>query len=290
MTTSNGTFEEHFYHSADGLSLHYRDYPGPETGGLPVLCLHGLTRNSRDFAPVAEALATRHRLIAFDFRGRGRSEYDPEWRNYHPAQYVADVWKLVDELDLQRVALLGTSLGGWMSMLMHHERPAMIAAVMLNDIGPRIDPDGIARVAASAGMLPAAASLEAAIAATKSNYEIAFPKWDDEKWRWFTEITYRQLADGSFDMNFDRNIGVAVREGVSMLRDDPWQLYAGLDRTPTLLLHGALSDILTNEIVAEMSDMNPDLEVAVVADTGHAPLLDEPEAVDAIVRFLDRVS
>ena len=290
MAASNRSFEERYFASDDGLKLYYRDYAAEEPDRMPVLCLHGLTRNSRDFAPLATVIVPRHRVIAFDFRGRGRSDYDPDWHNYHPARYVDDVWKLVDELGLTRVALLGTSLGGLMAMLMHSQRPDCVAAVVLNDIGPRIDPDGIARVAANVGTLPVVADLDAAIAATKANYGMAFPKWNDEKWKWLTEVTYRQTDEGSYELNFDRNIGVAVREGVSGLRVDPWELYASLEQTPVLLVHGAISDILTDDIIVDMRDKKPDLEVVVVPDTGHAPMLDEPEAVNAILEFLDRLT
>ena len=289
MATNKSPFKEKFFESADGLALYYRDYTPADPGGLPVLCLHGLTRNSRDFESIASQLAARHRVIAFDFRGRGRSDYDPDWRHYHPAQYVADVWKLVDELELGCMALIGTSLGGIMSALMHHERPNAIAGVVFNDVGPRLDPEGIARVVAGVGKLPVVADRDGAVAATRQNYEHAFPGWDESQWQWFADITYRRRADGRFDLNYDRNIGVAAREGVSGLRADPWQLFAELRNKPVLLVHGALSDILTNEIVDEMRDVKPDLDVVVVPDRGHAPVLDEPEAQNAILDFLQQI-
>ncbi|MGI9341550.1 MAG: alpha/beta fold hydrolase [Gammaproteobacteria bacterium] len=280
---------ERFFESADGLEIYYRDYAPPEPGGLPILCLHGLTRNSRDFESIASVLNARHRVIAFDFRGRGRSDYDPDWSNYHPAQYVTDVWKLIDILEIDRMALIGTSLGGMMSVLMQHERPDAIAGVVLNDVGPRLDPDGIARVVANAGKLPISPDRDGAITATRENYGHAYPDWDESQWQWFADITYQRLADGRYDLNFDRNIGVAARKGVSGLRTDPWQLFAKLKYKPVLLVHGALSDILTNEIVAEMRDVKTDLEVVVVPNRGHAPVLDEPEAQNAILEFMERL-
>ncbi len=289
MAQSKPVFAERFFESADGLELYYRDYAPAAPGGVPVLCLPGLTRNSRDFEAIASQLAARHRVIAFDFRGRGRSDYDHDRRNYHPAQYTADVWKLVDELQLERVALVGTSLGGMVSVLMHAERPGAIAGVVLNDVGPRLDADGIARVIAGAGKLPVAADRDGAVAATRENYAHAYPDWDDSQWQWFADITYRQQADGRYDLNYDRNIGVAVREGVSGLRADPWELFMKLSDTPVLLVQGKLSDILTDEIVAEMRDAKPDLEVVVVPNRGHAPVLDEPEAQNAILEFMERL-
>ena len=289
MAKSKPMFDERFFESADGLELYYRDYAPAAPGGVPVLCLPGLTRNSRDFETIASQLAARQRVIAFDFRGRGRSDHDPDRRNYHPAQYAADVWKLVDEVDLGRVALIGTSLGGMVSVLMHVERPGAIAGIVLNDVGPRLDADGIARVVAGAGKLPVAADLEGAVAATRENYSQAYPDWDESQWRWFADITYRQQPDGRYDLNYDRNVGVAVREGLSGLRSDPWELFAKLRDVPVLLVHGKLSDILTDEIVAEMGDAKPDLEVVVVPNRGHAPVLDEAEAQNAILEFMERL-
>lgn len=279
-------YEDRYYSSADGLRLYYRDYPGP-SHRIPVFCLPGLTRNSRDFAALAEWMSGERRVICPEFRGRGKSEYDPEWRNYHPVQYATDTWCLLDELELDKVVLIGTSLGGWMAMLMNHQRAGRIAAAVMNDIGPDVNPVGIARVTAGAGRLEKVSTFEDAIAQVKIYYEIAFPDWNDEQWRSYTETTYRKIDDGGFDLNFDRNIGHAAREGVSGLTIDPWDLFDSLRDVPTLVIHGALSDILTEDIILKMQHRKPDLQIAVVSNRGHAPLLDEEEAVDAIATFLE---
>lgn len=276
---------DRYYSAADGLRLYYRDYAGP-LDKSPALCLPGLTRNSRDFARLAEWLSKDRRVICPDFRGRGRSEYDSEWRNYHPLQYADDVWRLLDELGMENVVLIGTSLGGWMAMLMNYQQPGRIAAAIMNDIGPEANPEGIARVVAGAGRLDKVPTFEEAVAQARTFYEIAFPDWDDEQWRYYTEITYRQTEDGDFDLNFDRNIGHAAREGVSGLTMDPWDLFDSLRSVPTLLIHGAISDILTDDIILKMRQHKSDLQVAVVGNRGHAPLLDEKEAVDAIATFV----
>ena len=281
-------YEEHYAEAPDGLRLYYRDYPSA-SALAPVLCLPGLTRNSRDFEPLAARIATTRRVIAPDLRGRGKSQYDPEWRNYHPGQYAADIWALLDQLRLQEVVVIGTSLGGWMAMLLNHQRPGRIVGTVMNDIGPEADPNGIARVVAMAGRLDAVGSLAEAIEQAKSVYAIAFPDWDERQWQFYTETTYRRLEDGSFDLNFDRNIGHAAREGVSGLEVDPWAMFEDLASVPTLLIHGVLSDILTGPIIEKMCQRKPDLQVARVRDRGHAPLLDEQEAVDAITTFLESV-
>jgi pimeloyl-ACP methyl ester carboxylesterase len=285
MVVMTDAFEDRYYRTADGLRLYYRDYAGP-SDKVPVICLPGLTRNSRDFATLARWLSTERRVICPEFRGRGRSDYDPEWRNYHPSQYATDTWGLLDELAIERVALIGTSLGGWMAMLMSYQQEGRIVAAVMNDIGPEANPEGIARITAGAGRLDKVATFEEAVAQVKINYDIAFPDWNDEQWHTYTETTYRPTDDGGFDLNFDRNIGHAAREGVSGLTVDPWDLFDSLRNVPTLVIHGELSDILTEDIILRMQQRKPDLRVASVRNRGHAPLLDEKEAVDAIATFV----
>jgi pimeloyl-ACP methyl ester carboxylesterase len=280
-----GDYEDRYFTSTDGLRLYCRDYAGPSEK-LPILCLPGLTRNSGDFAALAEWLSCDRRVICPDFRGRGKSAYDPQWQNYHPSQYAADTWGLLDELGLDKVVLIGTSLGGWMAMLMNYQQAGRIAAAVMNDIGPEANPAGIARVTAGAGRLDRVSTFEEAIAQVKIFYEIAFPDWNEEQWRAYTRITYRRTDAGDFDLNFDRNIGHAAREGVSGLTVEPWDLFDSLLEVPTLIIHGELSDILTEDIILKMRQRKRDLQVAVVSNRGHAPLLVEKEAVNAIAEFL----
>jgi pimeloyl-ACP methyl ester carboxylesterase len=281
-------YEERYCRSDDGLRLYVRDYPGPEHRA-PVLCLPGLTRNCHDFEALAARLAPQRRVLCPDFRGRGESQYDPDWTNYNPARYAADTWGLLEELQIEHVIVVGTSLGGWLSMLMGHQQPGRVAAVVMNDIGPEVNPDGIARVVDGAGRLDRVPTLDKAVAETKRFYQVAFPDWDDEQWRAFVAITYRETGQGDYDLNFDRNIGHAAREGVSGLDIDPWTLFDSMVDVPALLIHGALSDILTEDIIRKMCDRKPDLRIARVPNRGHAPLLDEKEAIDAISRFMQDV-
>lgn len=281
-------FAARYYESDDGLQLYFRDYDGPP-GRDPVLCLPGLTRNSRDFASLAAWVAGQRRVLCPDFRGRGESQYDPDWRNYKPSRYAADTWQLLDELQVDRVIIVGTSLGGLLSMLMSRQQPGRIGAVVMNDIGPEANPEGIARVVAGVGRLDRAPTFERAIEQSKRFYEIAFPDWSDEQWRSFVASTYRETREGDYDLNFDRNIGHAAREGVSGLDVDPWDLFESIRDVPLLLIHGELSDILTDDIICRMRDRKPDMKIANVPRRGHAPLLDEKEAVDAISSFLQTV-
>jgi pimeloyl-ACP methyl ester carboxylesterase len=284
----NAKFTEGYYESSDGLRLFYRDYqcespPSRE----PVICLPGLTRNSRDFDALACRLSKRRRIITTDLRGRGRSDFDPDRRNYHPVQYVADVWELLRHLDLTKILVIGTSLGGWMAMIMAHERPAAVGGVVMNDIGPAIDPVGLVRVQASVGTLPPVTDWDEAVAEVKKHYEIAFPDWPDSKWLTYARATYAQSDERGLDIQLDRNVGVASREGVSGLRHDPWLLFEALVPIPLLVLQGEASDILSDATLRAMLELKPDARAAIVPNRGHAPYLDEPEALDAIERFID---
>lgn len=284
------SFDERYFNSSDGLRLYFRDYAqAPSTDRAPILCLPGLTRNSRDFDPLAKRLAGDRRVISPDLRGRGMSEYDGHWSNYHPAQYVADIWLLFGLLEISQVVVIGTSLGGWLAMSMASERPEAITASVINDIGPDVHAAGLARVKAAAGNLDKVEDFAQAVVQTRSCYEVAFPDWTADQWSWYTETTYQRTSDGQYDLNYDRNIGHAVRQGVSDLRQDPWHLFDGLLKIPTLLLRGELSDILTEEIALKMRQRKPDLHIATVPNRGHAPLLDEPEAINAISRFMAEI-
>lgn len=279
---------EEYYKSSDGLRLFYRSFCRQSAiEADPVICLPGLTRNSRDFDDLALLLSKRRRVITTDLRGRGCSEYDPDRTNYHPAQYVADIWDLLDHLDVSRVIVIGTSLGGWMAMVMADERPATIAGVVMNDIGPELDPVGVARVQASAGLLPPVADWDEAVVQVKQHYELAYPDWSESKWLSFAKRTYSQSGNGNLDINLDRNVGVASREGKSGLLQDPWQLFDALLPIPLLVLRGERSDILSIETLEKMQLRKPDLTTVIVRIRGHVPYLDEPEAIDAIETFLD---
>ncbi len=285
---SQARFLDSYYDSADGLKLFYRDFSnrsGDES--IPVICLPGLTRNSRDFDDLAARLSQHRRVITTDLRGRGRSEYDQDRSHYHPEQYVADVWDLLTSLGIAKVIVIGTSLGGLIAMLMAYQRPASIAGVIANDIGPEIDPTGLARVVASAGLLPEVDNWQQAVHETKKNYGHVFPDWPDARWLEYTNSTYRESKDGRLEMNLDQNVGVATREGISGLRQDPWPLFDALLPIPLLVLRGERSDLLSVATLEKMQKRKPDLTAVTVKNRGHAPFLDEPEASDAIDRFLD---
>jgi pimeloyl-ACP methyl ester carboxylesterase len=279
-------FTEKFFSSRDGLQLYYRDYPG-DPSKAPVLCLHGLTRNSRDFAALAARLAPARRVIVPDQRGRGRSQYDPNWMNYHPATYVGDMWTLLRELSVERVIVIGTSLGGLMAMLMASMRPQMLAGVVLNDIGPELDAAGIARIQSYAGRLPPVRTWDDAAAQMKMIFSAALPDYDDRRWHEFARKSFDD--DGGVPrLAADPKIGDAVRS----IAPPPnalqgmWLAFAQLRGIPSLALRGAHSDLLSAATFERMQRELPELVAVTVPNRGHAPQLDEPQCLQAIEALL----
>lgn len=276
------------YRSSDGLTLFYRDYGDPESGRTPVICLPGLTRNSRDFDAIAEHIGRERRVICCDFRGRGHSDRDPNPQNYQPGRYAEDTIELLDALGIAQVAVIGTSLGGIVAMVLAHGHGERLAAVVLNDIGPELDPRGVARIAQYVGAPVSVQSWDEAVAQCRASYEIAFPDVSDARWIAYTRAGWREDDHGIPRPDYDPAIRNALQSG-GVLQADPWKLFDALRAIPTLVLRGELSDLLSAEIVEKMQARKPDLTVAVVHNRGHAPLLDEPDAVAAIDALLAQV-
>lgn len=275
---------EEFYQSEDGLQLFYRDWDTPGKC-LPVLCLHGLTRNGKDFIELGEHLGRRRRVLACDVRGRGRSAYDPEWQNYHPGTYVADMWRLLDQAAIERVVLIGTSMGGIMAMLMAAQQPQRIAAMVLNDIGPEVDQAGIDHIARYAGKPLALDSWEEAVAALRERGGDALPGLSNEEWRQYAHQTFREGIDGRPELDYDAAISRRFAEDSAGAADKLWALFGSLTQ-PALILHGVLSDILSRKTTERMVEVHPRCTVIEVPGRGHVPLLNEPVALAAIDGFL----
>jgi pimeloyl-ACP methyl ester carboxylesterase len=294
------SYTEHHYRSADGLSLYYREYGG---GDQVVLCVHGLTRNSKDFHGLAEHLCGQYRVISVDVRGRGQSDRDPKPIRYNPGQYVKDVWTLLDQLQVQKVTVIGTSMGGLMAMIMADQQPQRLRGVVINDVGPELPLPAIQRIMAYAGRYPPAQDWEEAAVQVKGAYEIALPGMPMEFWREFVKLSYRENAAGKPEPDMDPAIGKALREPPAVVKwlqwmnrrgwvkkvagdyINPWDSFRAVTM-PCLLVHGAISDVLTDDIVFRMQQAQPHMQVVKVPGRGHAPLLDEPEAVAAIDAFL----
>jgi pimeloyl-ACP methyl ester carboxylesterase len=272
----------------DGLSLYVRDYaPITPSHGLPVLCLHGLTRNSRDFELVAPRIASLgRRVLAPDMRGRGASARDANPDHYAPAVYVGDVVTMLDALGIKQVAIVGTSMGGIIAMLMAAMAPGRIAATVLNDVGPVLEESGLKRIASYVGKAMEFATWDEAIAAVRASQATAFPKADDAFWARFARRVCRQTAGGKIAYDYDPQI---ARPFANTAAPDMTPLFEALSKAPVLTVRGALSDLLSDEGIALMRIVAPDMPAAIVPDVGHAPTLEEPAAWDAIVDFLAKV-
>ncbi|MFL6722560.1 MAG: alpha/beta fold hydrolase [Sphingomicrobium sp.] len=283
---------EREWRSKDGLKLFARDYPA--AGGearLPVICLHGLTRNSKDFEDIAALIAGwGRRVISPDVRGRGQSDRDPDPKNYQPKIYARDVLEMMAELDIDRAVFLGTSMGGLITMTIAATRPKAIATAILNDVGPAIAPEGIARILSYAGKPIEVRDWNDAADYVRHTNGVAFPQFGDEDWHKFAQRTFRQGKVGP-ELDYDAAIAVALQKPPPKLAG----FIAGLlfrrlaRKRPTLLIRGELSDIISPDIAAKMQRMAPGLSRVDVPNVGHAPMLTEPAAVDAIDKFLRTV-
>lgn len=277
---------EHFVTLRDGLRMYCREYGATHRSAAAVLCLPGLTRNCRDFEPLARALSDRWRVLTPDLRGRGRSDYDPQWQNYQPLTYVADVGELLQQRGESRVVVIGTSLGGLIAMLMAAMNPAALAGVVLNDVGPEIDSAGIARIAGYVGKLPAVRTWQDAAAQARLVNGASLPDFTDDDWNRFARAAYRDDGDGNPLLDMDPKIGDAMREAPAGAAPDLWSLYGLLAKVPTLAIRGETSDILSAATFATMRERKPDLRTLQVPSRGHAPTLDEPVCRAAIRAFL----
>jgi pimeloyl-ACP methyl ester carboxylesterase len=283
----DASFIEHYLPMRDGLQLYCRDY-GSAAGAAArnvVLCLPGLTRNCRDFESLATALSANYRVLTPDFRGRGRSQWDSQVGNYQPMQYAADMLAILDALQVERVVVIGTSLGGLVAMVIAMLRPGILAGVVLNDVGPEIDSRGAARIASYVGNLPPVTSWEEAALQARSVNGAALPDFTAADWLRFARAAYRDDGAGRPVLDMDPRIGEALRTATGPT-PDLWPLFAALRAVPTLVIRGALSDILSEATVEKMRANKPDLRILVVDDRGHAPTLDEPAARAALREFL----
>jgi len=272
----------------DGLRLHYRDYAGSGRK-LPILCLHGLTRNSRDFVEFAERHAPEHRVLALDFRGRAESEYDPLPMRYNPLTYASDVIELLDELGIERAIFVGTSLGGLVTMAIAAMQPQRIAATILNDVGPDVDASGIDRILTYVGKDRRYASWDEAADAIASNYGAAFDRYTHDDW---VKMAKRNCREENGEIRFDYDMAIAepFRKADPAPGVDLWPLFRVLASKPLLIVRGAKSDLLTAETAAKMQGAGLDVKLAIVEGVGHAPELNEPEAVEAIDALLASVA
>lgn len=279
-------FRERRYTAQDGLSLYYREYGDPLSPGVPVLCLPGLARNSKDFHRLALRLRARHWVVCPDYRGRGRSGYDADSENYQPAAYLNDIRHLLAVTGMRHAAVIGTSMGGLLACAMGAAMPTVLAGVVLNDVGPDIGSDGLGRIIAYLSQDNPQPDWESATRAFKA----LFPNLSlrtEEDWRAATEATWREGEDGVLHYDWDIRIVDPLRHKRPL--PDLWALFRSIRRYPVLALRGGASDVLLPETFERMAREHPRLERLTIERVGHVPTLVEPEAAGAIDAFLARL-
>ncbi|MCB1692395.1 MAG: alpha/beta hydrolase [Pseudomonadales bacterium] len=283
------SFEDVYYWNADGLTLYARDYHNPEAT-LTALCLPGLTRNSADFEDLCESLQPDFRVIAVDQRGRGKSDWARSPEHYTPATYVQDMFALIETLKLERIALIGTSLGGLMSMMMNAMQPGRFAGIVLNDIGPEVDPVGLERIRGYVGKVEAVDEWREAIEHTRAKQGAAFPDMPPAGWEKFARRTYARTEEGRLAPAYDPAISEPMNAApAEAAAPDLWPVFDLMKDVPLMVVRGELTDILPVSCVEEMKKRKPDVEVVEVARVGHAPVLDEPGVMPAIHAFLKKL-
>lgn len=270
--------------TSDSTRLHFED----EGDGRPILCLAGLTRNSRDFTYVLPHLSD-HRVIRMDYRGRGRSDYPDDFMTYNILREGQDAIELMNHLGLEKVTILGTSRGGLIAMalsMMHAER---LNGVILNDIGPEVTEAGIARIMDYVGKTPLFPDLDTAAVALQQGLGQDFPGVALKRWREAAEFMWAEEPGGGLRLLYDARLRDALigQAGVGEA-PDLWQMFDSLAPFPLATIRGANSDLFAQSTLEKMQARRPDMITAVVPDRGHVPFLDEPEAVRAIHALLEK--
>lgn len=289
MIETDEGYRSLFISAGDGLRLHARDY-GPIGGPLtPVVCLPGLTRNAIDFHDLALAFSQgerARRVLSLDYRGRGLSEHDKDWRRYDVKVELDDLLQVLAATNIPKAAFVGSSRGGLITMALGAVRPAAIKAVVLNDIGPVIEPQGLVRIRSYVGKMPKPRDFDEAIAILKTFSDRQFPALDESGWRKMAEGVWRTV-NGKLELSYDPALMKGL-EGLDFEQPLPalWPLFDALAHAPTLVIRGAHSDLLSGPTLAAMATRHPRCETLTVEGQGHTPLLDGVVA-QRIVAFVD---
>jgi len=280
-----------FISAPDGLRLHTWYYGRRSAPGLPVVCLPGLTRTVEDFDTLAATLSSDNqarRVIAIDYRGRGQSEYDRDPANYQLQVELADVLAVVTALDAMPAVFIGTSRGGILTMLLGAVRPSLIAGVVLNDIGPVIEPKGLIRIKGYVGKLPQPRSFEEGAEILRRLFDAQFPKLTTGEWLAAARRAFKH-QNGALVPTYDVNLAKTL-EGVDFEKPFPpmWKEFDALPNKPVMVIRGANSDMLSPETVEAMRARRPRLVTIEVPDQGHPPLLADAETIGRIAEFVCR--
>lgn len=288
-STKPSEWRDHVWWSADGIRLHARVYDphdAADEAAIPLFCIPGLTRNARDFDVLAPHLAQHRRVYALDLRGRGDSGYAKDAMTYTPLTYVQDVIALIDELGLSRIILVGTSLGGLVTMILNVMRPGLVAGAVLNDVGPEIEAAGLERIRGYVGQASSFPTwVHCARAVADANVGV-FPDWTLQDWLVAVKRSHKLTPEGVIVADYDANIAQPFKVPGGEAGVDLWPAFEALATVPTLIVRGGLSDILAAESVERMMVRLQHGRSVTVPAVGHAPTLDEPSAVAAIDAFV----
>ncbi len=280
------SFREKRYTAQDGISLYYRDYGDTGTSNIPILCLPGLTRNSKDFHHLATHFSTVTRVICPDYRGRGDSEYDTNPANYQPATYLNDIRHLLAVTGLEHAIVIGTSLGGLLAMAMGAAIPTALAGVVLNDIGPEVGETGLDKILDYIGTdRPHNDWVRAT-----DELRRTFPNLNlgsEAAWLEAAQATWRESNDGKLHFDWDVKLVETLRNGPSI--PNLWPLFHSLDNVPTIAVRGALSEVLMPETFKKMAQSREGLVQITVPEVGHVPTLREPGVLEAIEALIASV-
>lgn len=288
------SYDDLYWNSHDGLRLHARDHApaGAKPARGTVVCIPGLTRNGADFDALATSLtAAGWRVIAVDLRGRAGSERARDPSSYNPRTYADDMVALLRSQNIDRAVFIGTSLGVLVTITLASRAPEVIAAAVLNDAGPKVPREALARIGRYAGKPVPPMDLAQAAAYVESIGKTAFPRFSADDWRAMATRTFRARGDGLLELDYDPAVIRTTRPWVLwLLRPVLWRAVRGLTaRVPVLVVRGALSDILPADVARQMAATSDSARLVEVPDVGHAPMLSEPEAREAILALLERV-
>ncbi|MEO1199510.1 MAG: alpha/beta hydrolase [Pseudomonadota bacterium] len=285
---ASASIEDVYITAQDGVRLHARVYGARQTNLLPVLCLPGLSRTTRDFDDIALRLAAKgRRVVALDYRGRGQSGHATDWRSYSLLVERADVLDICASLGIERAAIIGSSRGGLIAMAIAPARPGLIAGLTLVDVGPQVEPRGIARIKSFIGQTETPSTWSEAAALLKRSQSTLFDGFTDADWDLMAQQIYAD-RNGRPERDFDPNLPRILDEiDFTKPLATMWKEFDALSGMPLLLIHGLNSDVLTNETIAEMRKRRPDIAYLTVPGEGHVPLLRDGPVNDAIIAFVE---
>lgn len=279
-----------YFSAPDGLKLHALDYGPRDATALTAVCLPGLSRTALDFDALAQALAhggagPARRVLALDYRGRGSSDYDPDWRHYDVRVESGDVLAVLAAAGVERALFIGTSRGGLNTMVIGAMRPAIVAGVVLNDIGPVLEPKGLARIRSYIGKLPAPADMADAVALLKHISNAHFTALSEADWLAYARMTFRETPTGIVGRYDPKLMNTLADIDLEAPLPDLWPQFEGLSHAPMLIVRGENTDLLSVETAGEMARRHPRCDIFTVPGQGHAPLLIDAATIARIAAF-----